>query len=210
MDWKYKHFHQEKVFAAPPELVLEAVRSYVTDTLGWKIAETAQGLTGEGQCFLHRAIVNFRLDPSASETRVIVDLQVERAGSSGFMLWDVGGYYNIQIRKWFEGIQTSIHQRLAGGEIQAAAPVPATNRYGACIFNGCLVFIVAMFALWFVVNVICAIIGLSTGTLYLWGRGGMLVVHGIWARIISALILAAGAFIVWKMLGRRRERAASS
>src|SRR5215471_15428706 len=207
MDWKYKHFHQEKVFAAPRDLVLEAVRGYVTQTLGWKIAETETELTGEGQCFLHRAIVNFRLDPAGSETKVIVDLQVARAGSSGFMLWDVGGYYNIQIRKWFEGIQWLIHQRLAGGEIQSAAPVPASNKYSACVFNGCLGFIVVMFALWLVVNLICAIIGLLTGSLYLFGRGGTLVVHGIWARIISVLILAAGAFIVWKMLGRRRERA---
>src|SRR5215471_11588165 len=207
MDWKYKHFHQEKVFAAPPDLVHEAVRGYVTQTLGWKIAETETELTGEGQCFLHRAMVSFRLDPAGNETKLIADLQVERAGSSGFMLWDVGGYYKIQICKWFEGIQWLIHQRLAGGEIQSAAPVPTTNRSSACVFNGCLVFIVAMFALWFVVNVICAIIGLFTGTLYLWGRGGTLVLHGIWARIISALILAAGAFIVWKMFRKRRERA---
>jgi hypothetical protein len=206
MDWKYKHFHQEKAFAAPPDLVLEAVRSYVADTLGWKIADGDPGLTAEGQCFLHRAMVKFRLEPVPNETKVIVDLQVERAGSSGFMLWDIGGYYNIQIRKWFEGIEWLIHQRVAGGELQSAPPVPATNRFGACIFNGCLAFIVVMFALWLAVNLICAMIGLATGTLYLWGKGGTIVVHGIWARIISALILAAGAFIVWKMLGRRKGR----
>ena len=207
MDWKYKHFHQEKVFAAPRDLVLEAVRAYLADTLGWKIAATDGGLTGEGQCFTHRAIANFSVAPSANETKVIVDLQVERAGGSGFMLWDVGGYYNIQIRKWFEGIQWLTHQRLAGADIQSAAPVVVPNKYGACAFNGCLGFIVAMFVLWFVVNLICAIVGLFTGTLYLFGRGGTLVVHGLWARIISTLILAAGVFIVWKMLGRRTERA---
>jgi hypothetical protein len=206
MDWKYKHFHQEKVFAAPPDLVFETVRGYVTDTLGWKIAETDQGLTGEGQCFLHRAIASFRVEPAANATKLIIVLQVERAGSSGFMLWDVGGYYNIQIRKWFEGIQWLIHQRLAGGEIQSAAPVPATNKFGACVFNGCLVFIVAGVALWFTVNLISAMIGLLTGTLYLFGRGGTVVVHGIWARIVSALILALGVFIVWKMMRKRTER----
>jgi hypothetical protein len=148
--------------------------------------------------------------PAANETKVIVDLQVERAGSSGFMLWDVGGYYNIQIRKWFEGIQWLIHQQIAGAEIQPAAPVPSTNKFGACVFNGCLVFIVAGFALWFTVNLICAIIGLFTGTLYLFGRGGTVVVHGIWARIIAALILGLGVFIVWKMMGKRPVRKLSN
>jgi hypothetical protein len=122
------------------------------------------------------------------------------------MLWDVGGYYNIQIRKWFEGIQWLIHQRLAGGETQSAAPIPATNKFGACVFNGCLVFIVAGFALWFAVNLICAIIGLFTGTLYLFGKGGTVVVHGIWARIIAALILGLAVFIVWKLMRKRTGR----
>ena len=207
MDWKYKHFRQQKVFAAPSDIAFEAVRAYLTDTLGWKIAETDNGLTGEGQCFTHRAMADFLFEPAANETKVFVDLRVERAGGSGFMLWDVGGYYNIQIRNWLEGIQWLIHQRLAGGEIQSAAPVPPTNKYSACVFNGCLGFIVVMFALWLVVNLICAIIGLLSGSLYLFGRGGTLVVHGIWARIISVLMLAAGVFIVSKIRGRRTERA---
>jgi hypothetical protein len=203
MDWKYKHFHQETAVRAPRDVVFEAARKYLADTLGWKITETAEGLAGEGRSALHRAIVNFQFNPAGNDTKVILDLQVERAGVSGFMLWDVGGYYNIQIRKWFEGIQWLAHQQLAGAETQIAPPVPTTNKYGACAFNGCIVFIVAMFGLWFVVNLICAMVGLFTGTLYLWGRGGTLVVHGILARIISALILAVAVFIVWKMIGKR-------
>jgi hypothetical protein len=56
-----------------------------------------------------------------------------------------------------------------------------------------------MFALYFLITFICAVVGLLTGTLYLWGRGGTLVVHGIPARIVSALILIFGAFMVWRI-----------
>jgi hypothetical protein len=35
---------------------------------------------------------------------------VERAGPTGFMLFDVGGYYNIQIRKWLDAIQSAIQR----------------------------------------------------------------------------------------------------
>ena len=30
----------------------------------------------------------------------------------GFMLVDVGGYYSIQIRKWLDGIQWTLTQKL--------------------------------------------------------------------------------------------------
>jgi hypothetical protein len=204
MDWKYKHFHQERVFAAPRDVVFEAARAFMADSLGWKTADTVEGFAAEGYSFAHRAIANIGIQAAANGMNVIIDLQVERAGSAGFMLFDVGGYYTIQIRKWFDGIQWLIHKQLAGGEIQSAAPVPTTtNKYGACVFNGCLFFIVAMFALWVVVNLICAMIGLFTGTLYLLGRGGTIVVHGVWARIVSAIILALGAFIIWKIIGKR-------
>ena len=48
-----------------------------------------------------------------------------------------------------------------------------------------------MFATWLVV-------GLLTGRLFLLGRGS-LVIHGIWARILSALLLMFGAFLAWRI-----------
>ena len=129
-----------------------------------------------------------------------VELLVERAGWRGFMLFDVGGYYNIQIRKWLDGIQWSLHQKLTGSHDESTNPlVVAQNKPAACLFNGCLVFIVVMFALYILVTFICAVVGLLTGHLYLWGRGGTLVVHGILARIVSALILMFGAFVAWRI-----------
>jgi len=82
---------------------------------------------------------------------------------------------------------------------------PAGNKAAVFLFNGCLVFIVVMFALWFLVNFIAAVIGLVTGTLYLWGRGGTLVVHGIWARIVSVLILLFGVWIGWRIQRQRSK-----
>jgi hypothetical protein len=204
MDWKYKHFQQEKVFAAPRDVVLEAARTFFTESLRWKISDTADGFAGEGYSFMHRAIANCAIQPAAAGMKLIIDLQVERAGGAGFMLFDVGGYYTIQIRKWFDGIQWLVHQKQAGQDTSAGPPLTAHNKTTACIFNGCLGFIVAMFALWLVVNLIGAVIGLLTGTLYLWGKGGTLIVQGIWARIVSAMILALGAFLIWKIIYHRR------
>jgi hypothetical protein len=77
--------------------------------------------------------------------------------------------------------------------------VLAANKPSAYIFNGCLVFIVVMFALYFLITFICAVVGLLTGNLYLLGRGGTLALHGIWARILSALILLFGVFLGWRI-----------
>ena len=209
MDWKYKHFHQERVFAAPRDDVTEAARAFMAESLGWKITDAPEGFTAQGYSFSHRAIAHLRIQSAAggasseSGTRVAIELLVERVGWRGYMLFDVGGYYNIQIRKWLDGIQWSLHQKLTGTHDESTNPlVLAQNKPAACIFNGCLVFIVLTFALYFVVTFINAVVGLLTGHLFLLGRGS-LIIHGIWARIMSALILMFGAFLAWRI---RRKR----
>ena len=209
MDWKYKHFHQERVFPAPRDLVTEAARAFMAESLGWQVTDTPDGFTAQGYSFTHRAIANLRLQTvaggasSESGTRVAVELLVERAGWRGFMLFDVGGYYNIQVRKWLDGIQWSLHQKLTGSHDESTNPlVLAQNKPAACIFNGCLVFIIVTFALYFLVTFISALVGLLTGHLFLVGRGS-LTINGIWARIVSALILMFGAFVVWRIKRKR-------
>jgi hypothetical protein len=59
------------------------------------------------------------------------------------------------------------------------------------------VFIVVTFALYFLVTFISAVVGLSTGNLFLLGKGS-LIIHEIWARILSASILIFGAF-AWRI-----------
>ena|SRR2546427_6635282 len=204
MDWKYKHFHQERVFPASRDVVTEAARSFMGESLGWQITDTTEGFTAQGYSFSHQATANLRIQSAAGGTKVAIELLVQRAGASGFMLFDVGGYYNIQIRKWFDGIQWSIHQKLTSGQDQSTGPpLPASNKAAACLFNGCLMFIVAMFALYFLVTFICAVVGLITGNLYLLGRGGTLAIHGTWGRIVSALILMFGAFLAWRIKRKR-------
>src|ERR1700738_1743007 len=116
MDWKYKHFRQERVFPAQCDDVTEAARTLIAESLGWQVTDTPDGFTAQGQSFSHRAIANLRIQTAGAGTKVTVELLVERAGWRGFMLFDVGGYYNIQIRKWLDGVQWSLHQRLTGSQ----------------------------------------------------------------------------------------------
>jgi hypothetical protein len=199
MDWKYKHFHQERVFPAPPDLVFEAARAFMGESLGWQVTNTPDGFTAEGYSFTHRAIANLHIQSAAEGTKVAVELLVERVGWRGYMLFDVGGYFNIQVRKWLDGIQWSLHQKLTGSDDESTNPlVLAEKKPAAYIFNGCLVFICVTFALYFVVTFIEAVVGLLTGQLFLMGRGSM-TIHGTWARILSALILMFGAFLGWRL-----------
>jgi hypothetical protein len=199
MDWKYKHFHQARVFAAPRDDVFEAARTFMADSLGWQVTDTPQGLTASGYSFIHRAIANFQFQSTADGTKVDLELLVDRVGWRGFMLFDVGGYYNMQVRKWLDGIQWALHQKLTGSRDESQNPlVLAQQKPAAHIFNGCLMFIVVMFTLYFVVTFISAVVGLLTGNLYLIGRGS-LTVHGMGARILSALILAFAAFLAWRV-----------
>ncbi len=199
MDWKYKHFHQERVFPAPRDVVTEAARAFMGESLGWKITETPDGFTAQGSSFSHGAIAHLHIQSAGNGTKVAVELLVERAGWRGFMLFDVGGYYNIQIRKWLDGIQWSLHQKLTGTHDESTNPlVVAQNKPAAYIFNGCLLFIVVTFALYFLVTLIGAVVGLLTGHLLLLGRGD-LIIHGIGARIVSAFILIFALFIAWRI-----------
>ena len=138
MDWKYKHFHQARVFPAPRDLVTEAARTFMAESLGWQVTNTPDGFTAQGYSFSHRGIANLHIQSAAggasseSGTRVAVELLVERAGWRGYMLFDAGGYYNIQIRKWLDGIQWSIHQKLTGTRDESTNPlVLAQNKPAA-------------------------------------------------------------------------------
>ena len=203
MDWKFKHFHQERTFAAPPNLVADAARKYFVEALGWQITDVAEGFTAEGYSFSHKCIAKLRFPADPAATKAVVDLAVKRGGGMGFMLFDVGGYYNIQMRHWLDGTQLNLHTILSPQNISSSNPVPppppSTNKGAACLFNGCIGFIVAMFALYVLITFSEAIIGLITGHLYLLGRGGTLVVEGIAGRIFSALITMFILFIVWRV-----------
>ncbi|HKP14116.1 MAG TPA: hypothetical protein VJZ91_18485 [Blastocatellia bacterium] len=206
MDWKNKRFDREAVFHAQRDLVLEAARSFAAESLvGWQITDTADGFEARGDSASHAATAKFRVEPAPSGTKVAVMLLVERAGPLGFMLFDVGGYYDGQLRKWLEGIQWHLHQRLASATPQESfepgkQAIPKAT--GARpLYVGCLV---ALFVLPLFLFCISAVVGLLTGHLYLVDRRGG-TIHGPWARIISGIILMIAVLIVLRVLKTRRK-----
>lgn len=113
MDWKNKRFEREEVFQAERDLVSEAAHSFAAESLaGWQVADTADGFEARGDSASHAATAKFLIEPAPPGTKVAVTLLVERAGPLGFMLFDVGGYYDGQLRKWLEGIRRHLEQRL--------------------------------------------------------------------------------------------------
>jgi len=206
MDWKYKHFHQARDFGASHDVVDGAARAFFSEQLGWQISNSAEGFIARGSSFAHQAIARVHLESNTDGTSVTIELMVERASSLGFMLFDVGGYYAIQMRKWLDGIGWSIGQALNRGENVSPNPtVLQANKPSAYIFNGCLIFIAVMVGLWVVVTLICAIVGLATGNLLLIGRSGSSTIHGTPARVVSALILMFAAFVVWRIKSKGRK-----
>jgi len=138
MDWKYKHFNQEATFKASRESVLEAARSVMAESLGG-IEDTADGLVARGYGAWHSAIATIRITSIPDGTLVSVELLVERAAGRGYMLFDVGGYYNGQIDKWFSGIS----RHLGGAQEQILIRKTTSNlRVRQGCLAGCLVYIV--------------------------------------------------------------------
>jgi hypothetical protein len=210
MDWKYKHFHQERSFAATQGDAIQAARKYFLESLGWQISDDADGFTAQGYGFSHKCIAKLRFPSDDNGTRVVVDLAVNRAGGLGFMLVDVGGYYNIQMRHWLDGTQSNLQASLSPQSTTSGNPIPPpppSNKATACVFNGCIGFIVTMFAIYVLVTFSEAVIGLITGHLYLIGRGGTLKVDGIPGRITSALIIMFILFIAWRVNKVRLSKA---
>jgi hypothetical protein len=179
MDFEYKHFHQQRLYAASREELFNSARAVMAESVGWTVTnETSDGFSVEGSSFGHAGIATIQIRSTGGGTLVDVELRVERAGFSGFMLFDVGGYYNIQIRKWLNAIQASLHQQATGQTPASAAPLQPPNKSAARVFHGCLLLIAIAFGLYLLATVVEAVVGLTTGNLFLVGRNGSLTVHG--------------------------------
>ena len=137
MDWKYKHFTHEATFNASPPIVLEVARAVLADSLG-EIEDITDGFAARGYSGWHAAIATFHITPIPNGTKVVVELLVERAAMRGYMLVDVGGYYNGQIDKWFSGIA----QRLGGTQEQTLVSKTTSDfRIRQGCLAGCLVYL---------------------------------------------------------------------
>jgi hypothetical protein len=211
MSWTKKQFHSEATFQAPRHEVAEAARAVMAALVEhWRVEDTSDGFQASGYSGAHKATANFHVVPWSGGAKVTVDLLVDRFSSTGFMIFDVGGYYNRQLRKWLQAIQWELHNQ---GASQAAPEQLAQKRSAtACVANGCLLLIVAVFVLDAIATCIFAVVGLFTGKLLVIGRGGSFTMHGPWARIVSAIILAVAVLLVirYKRWSARKARESSA
>ena len=139
MDWKYKHFNQQAAFRAPRERVLDAARQAASESLAG-IEDTADGFVARGFGAWHPEIATLHITSTSDGTQVAVELLVQRRAMRGYMLWDIGSYYNGQIDKWFSGIS----QRLAGNPEQVLVNKTTSSlklQHG--LLAGCLVYLIA-------------------------------------------------------------------
>lgn len=137
MDWKFKHFNQHAVFNAPVSDVLEAARATLAG-LFEQIEATPDGFVARGYSGWHAATATFRLASIAEGTRLSVELLVERSTMRGYMLFDVGGYYNVQIDKWFAGIAGRLN---LAGEQALVSKTTSDYRIRQGCFAGCVVWL---------------------------------------------------------------------
>ena len=107
------------------------------------------------------------------------------------------GKNRTNVESFFAQVQHTIAQGPISGS--ATEPEPTTqaksspaNKVGA-IFVGCTL---TLFLLGLLMYLLFAVIGLLTGTLYIPGRGHEITLHGIWARIVSGLILLGFAWVL--------------
>jgi hypothetical protein len=138
MDWKYKHFNHEAIFKASQESVLDAARAVVAESLGgtW---DTTDGFAARGYGAWHPEIATFHITSTPDGIKVAVELLVERAAMRGYMLVDIGGYYNQQIDKWFSGIS----QRLGRAQEQIlVSKSTSTLKVQKGCLTGCLVYLI--------------------------------------------------------------------
>ncbi len=138
MDWKYKHFNQTAVFKASTLSVQDAAREVASESLG-ALDDTSDGFTARGRSARHTMQAIFHITPDPEGAQVTVELLVERAAGRGFMLVDIGNYFNGQIDRWFAGIA----QRLGEGQEQVIVRKTTSGliHQRGCL-AGCLVYLI--------------------------------------------------------------------
>ena len=117
------------------------------------------------------------------------------------------GKNRANVELFFAQIQHTIAQGPTSGSATQPGPTtqaksPSANKVGS-IFIGCTL---TVFLLGLLLYLLFAVIGLVSGTLYMPGRGGELTLHGMWARIVSGLILVGFAWILALIFRNRRRK----
>jgi hypothetical protein len=105
MDWENKHFPQETALTAPRAKVAEALRPFAERALpDWSVTQLPDGLDASGRSGFHHAEAHLRLADAPEGTRVVIELQVRRRNATGYMLFDLAGYYDALLRKWLHAL----------------------------------------------------------------------------------------------------------
>lgn len=214
MDWKYKYFKQEAVFQAETGIVREALHAFAKDWLNdWKVSETWDGLEAKSPPGFRSGTAKFRIEPALGGTKVAIEMQVQRAASLGLMVFDFGGYYDGQIRKWLQALPWWIQQKQAaatqsagqhGKSVPAGPPIPKPERHTDRLMGCVTILIVIVGSMYAIV----ALAGLVTGNLYIPGNDGGFTIHGQGARILAASFLVLFSWIavrLWNVRKRNRE-----
>jgi len=116
------------------------------------------------------------------------------------------GKNRTNVELFFALVQHAIAQGPVIGS--ATEPEPITqakspaNKVGS-IFIGCTL---TVFLLGLLMYLLFAVIGLVTGTLVMPGRGNGITLHGMWARIVSGLILLGFTWIAVLVFRKRRRK----
>jgi hypothetical protein len=214
MSWKYKYFNGEVAFQAEPEIVLKALRAFATEWLDdWKVSDTPDGIEARSQSGYRFATAIFRVEPETGGTKVTVKMQVERANSLGLMMFDIGGYFSGLIGNWLQALPWWVQQQAMtsqskvqdGNATPTTPPIPKPIR-GPDRRKGCIT--ISVFILLSVLAIV-AIVGLLTGDLNLPGDNGGITIHGRWARLLSAIILALLSWVVLRLRKLKKLRQAS-
>lgn len=137
MDWKYKHFNHVAVFSATCESVLEAARAVMAETFR-DIEDTSDGFVARGRTGWRRADATFRVTPAQNGTQVALELRVERASLWGYMLFDVGDYYNGQMDHWVARIARRVER---APEMVLVSTTTSSWRLRQGCLRGCLAYL---------------------------------------------------------------------
>ena len=116
------------------------------------------------------------------------------------------GKNKSNVESFFAQVQHAIAQGAISGSVTQPGPTtrakaPA-NKVGS-IFIGCTL---TLFLFGLLMYLLFAVIGLLTGSLFLPGRGSGITLHGIWARIVSGVILLGFTWIAVLVFRKRRRK----
>jgi hypothetical protein len=185
-------FSDSRTFSIPPDELRTVVKS-VLATAGWSYQMPSDDefvaripMTGSSWGEEFRA----KIFPDG-KIQVVSKCQGSRPQIIDF------GKNKTNVELFFAQVQHTIAQGPISNSAAEPGPItqaksPAANKVGS-IFIGC-VLILFLFGL--LMYLLFAVIGLVTGTLFIPGRGNGITLHGLWARIVSGLILLGFAWVM--------------